>query len=82
MGNWLLIKSQFYPVAVSWWMGFLLLTIVAERLELSRFLKITTLQNNLLLAALSVAFAGLLFHFIYMEAMCLLRVNSNCRMAI
>lgn len=34
-GNVILIKSQFYPMALPWWMGYLLFTIVAERLELS-----------------------------------------------
>lgn len=65
IGNWLLIKNQFYPQAVSWWMGYLLLTIVAERLELSRFLQVSKLQNNLLLGSLAIAFAGLIipFHF-------------------
>jgi hypothetical protein len=63
MGNWLLIKNEFYPQAVPWWMGYLLLTIVAERLELSKFLKVTAFQQNLLNAALVVAFAGLLIPF-------------------
>ena len=63
MGNWLLIKTAFYPVAVPWWMGYLLLTIVAERLELSRFLMITKFQQNLLIGSLLIAFAGLLIPF-------------------
>jgi hypothetical protein len=63
IGNWLLIRGQFYPQAVPWWMGFLLFTIVAERLELSRFLQLTKIQNNLLLGALLIAFVGLLIPF-------------------
>ena len=63
MGNWLLIKTGFYPVAVPWWMGYLLFTIVAERLELSRFLRVTTFQQNLLNGSLLIAFIGLLLPF-------------------
>jgi len=65
IGNWLLIKNQFYPQSVPWWMGYLLLTIVAERLELSRFLQVSKLQNNMLLGSLLIAFAGLLIPFHY-----------------
>ena len=63
MGNWLLIRNGFYPQAVPWWMGYLLFTIVAERLELSRFLQVTTFQQNLLNSSLLIAFAGLLLPF-------------------
>ncbi len=52
IGNILIWKTHFYPDAVTWWMGFLLFTIVAERLELSRFLGLSNFKRNLLLAAL------------------------------
>ncbi|MEI6946767.1 hypothetical protein V9K67_06150 [Paraflavisolibacter sp. H34] len=51
-GNIILFHTHFYPYAVSWWMAFLLLTIVAERLELSRFLALNNAQRAWLLAAL------------------------------
>ena len=45
---------------VFWWFGFLLLTIFAERLELSRFLAISNLQRALAAAAVAAYFVGLL----------------------
>lgn len=47
--------GQPLPVVVPWWLGFLVLTIAAERLELSRLLAPTPLRMPLLIAA-----AGLL----------------------
>lgn len=38
LGNFVLINTGLVAAAVPWWMGFLLLTIVGERLELSKFL--------------------------------------------
>lgn len=63
LGTWLLIRTQFYPRIVPWWMGFLLFTIVAERLELSRFLQVSKQQHLLLWLTLGVAFAGLIVPF-------------------
>jgi hypothetical protein len=40
VGNSTLIHTSFYPSAFPWWMGFLLFTIVGERLELSKFLPV------------------------------------------
>ncbi|MDN5205040.1 hypothetical protein QQ008_26865 [Fulvivirgaceae bacterium BMA10] len=40
IGNILLSLHHFYPQVFPWWMGFLLLTIVAERLELTKFLPV------------------------------------------
>ena len=62
-GNVILLKTHFYPNAVTWWMGFLLFTIVAERLELSRFVALTTIQRNLLIIFLSVVMASLFWPF-------------------
>lgn len=62
-GNGLLLQTHFYATAVPWWMGFFLFTIVAERLELSRFLPLTGGQRNLLLLCLLIAFVGLLIPF-------------------
>lgn len=59
IGNFLLLQTGFYPQAVTWWMAFLLFTIVAERLELSRFLALTKWKQTWLVAALSVTFLSL-----------------------
>jgi hypothetical protein len=63
IGNIIVWKTHFYPNAVNWWMGFLLLTIVAERLELSRFLGLSHFKRNLLLIALGSVGAGLIWPF-------------------
>jgi hypothetical protein len=51
-GNVILLRTDAYSDAVTWWMEFLLLTIVAERLELSRFLGLTKAKQSLLLGCL------------------------------
>ncbi|OLY91486.1 hypothetical protein SAMN05444008_103300 [Cnuella takakiae] len=58
-------KTHFYPNAIPWYMAFLLFTIVAERLELSRFQNITPFMRNSLLAALGLVLLSLFmpFHF-------------------
>jgi hypothetical protein len=63
IGNILLLKTGFYPLAAPWWIAFLLLTIVAERLELSRFLPITAWQLSILWAALALFVASLIQPF-------------------
>jgi hypothetical protein len=63
IGNIVLILWGLYPVAVPWWIAFLLLTITAERLELSKFLPFGRLKKNLLFAALALFVAGLLLPF-------------------
>lgn len=62
-GNIILLKTHFYPNAVTWWMGFLLFTIVAERLELSRFLALTRTKRNLLLVGLTAVMLSLFWPF-------------------
>jgi hypothetical protein len=63
VGNILLLKTKFYPNAVNWWMVFLLFTIIAERLELSRFLSLTSFKRNILLVSIGITFAALLLPF-------------------
>jgi hypothetical protein len=63
VGNVLLLSERFYPVAFPWWMGFLLFTIVSERLELSKFLPVTQQQKNVLVAFLGLFVTGLLLPF-------------------
>ncbi|MVM42120.1 hypothetical protein GO730_38015 [Spirosoma sp. HMF3257] len=59
IGHVLVVKTGFYPLAVPWWIAFLLLTIVAERLELSRFLPIKSWQRLLLWGAIGVFLIGI-----------------------
>jgi hypothetical protein len=47
IGNLILLRKTSYPHAVPWWMAFLLFTIVAERLELNRFLALTKAKTYL-----------------------------------
>jgi len=63
IGNSILYKINFYPSAVTWWMGFLLFTIVAERLELSRFLALTNFRRNLLWFCVAMVAIGLVWPF-------------------
>jgi hypothetical protein len=63
IGDVLLLNRQFYPMAFPWWMAFLLLTITAERLELSKFLPVTNQHKAILVALLSLFVLGLVFPF-------------------
>ncbi|MGK7389077.1 MAG: hypothetical protein ACNS60_01945 [Candidatus Cyclobacteriaceae bacterium M2_1C_046] len=64
IGNILVIRYNLYPMALPWWLSFLLLTIVGERLELTKFLPVSKLQKQLLLLLLTVAVValGIFFH--------------------
>jgi hypothetical protein len=63
VGNVMLIRTQFYPASFPSWMGFLLLTITAERIELSKFLPVSTNAKYLLLGFLALFLLGLLIPF-------------------
>ena len=63
IGYIVLWQQQFYPAVVPWWMAFLLFTIVAERLELSRFLPLKQSQRTTLLVILSMLLASLFIPF-------------------
>ncbi len=60
VGNGLWLFGQPTFVLVHWWMGFLVLTIVGERLELSRIVSPSKLRTWTLVAATLVYGAGLL----------------------
>lgn len=62
-GNLLLIAAKFYPMAFPWWVGFMLLIIVSERLELMKFLPVTSRQKFVLVLCLIAYVAGTLFSF-------------------
>jgi hypothetical protein len=55
IGNILLLTTGIYPLTISWWMGFVLLIITAERLELTKFLPVTN-QTKLILVFSLAAF--------------------------
>jgi hypothetical protein len=59
VGNALLLKSDFVPMVVPWWIAFLLFTIVGERLELSRFLPV----KRIFILVLYILIAGVFCSF-------------------
>jgi hypothetical protein len=63
VANILLFKRQLYPVSFPWWMSFILLTIVGERLELSRFLPVPGKARTLLYVVLAIFWVGLILPF-------------------
>lgn len=63
LGNILLLTRNFYPLSFPWWMAFLLFTIVAERLELSKFLPVTKANKNVLLIFLGIFLLGVMLPF-------------------
>ena len=62
-GNFILLYSGFVPAAVPWWIGFILFTIVGERLELSKFLPTPKLAKSGLLLLLTLFFIGIWIPF-------------------
>ena len=58
VGNVIWVTGQFIPTAVPWWVAFLVLTIVGERLELSRFLPRTPARQPTFVAAAGIYLAG------------------------
>lgn len=59
VGNALWLAGVPIPEMVYWWMAFLVLTIVGERLELSRFLPPSRYSRPLFTAAIALYLAGL-----------------------
>lgn len=59
VGNGLWLAGWMVPNIVFWWAGFLILTIVGERLELSRILRLSTTAQVLFFATLLLFLAGL-----------------------
>jgi hypothetical protein len=60
VGNGLWLAGYAIFRIVFWWMGFLVLTIAGERLELNRVLKQTPLVRGAFVAAMAVVSAGIL----------------------
>lgn len=63
IGNAMLIHQQFYPSAFPWWMGFILFTITAERLELSKFLPVSKNSRHRLLGFMALFILSLIVPF-------------------
>lgn len=63
IGNILLFHTNFYPIAVPWWIGFTLLIITAERLELMKFLPVEKKSYRWLYTLLSIFFISLVLSF-------------------
>jgi hypothetical protein len=63
VGNLLLLLKNQYIIASSWWTGFLFLTIVGERLELTKFLPINRFKLSILVGSVVVFVLGLLLPF-------------------
>jgi hypothetical protein len=59
-GNLLWLRGWSIPRVVPWWMGFLVLTIVGERLELSRLSRPSRARQAMFLLATAVFVAGML----------------------
>lgn len=71
IGNFLAWHFGMIAAGSTWWIGFLLFTIVGERLELSQFLPVPTWSKQALGILLSLFFIGLVlpFHGIGNEVM-------------
>jgi hypothetical protein len=63
LGNFMFMKSGFIPMATSWGMGFLLFTVVGERLELSKFLPTPNTAKKGLILLLALFFLGMWMPF-------------------
>jgi hypothetical protein len=60
LGNFKLWIQNFYPATIPYFVGFFLLIIVGERLELSRFLPVSRLKINTLCGLLLIWIVGVL----------------------
>ena len=63
IGNAILVKTNFYPSAVMWWIAFVFFTITGERLELSRYLMISSFKKYLLVVFMLIYIIGILIPF-------------------
>ena len=59
IGNLVWLLGQPIPLAVLWWMGFLVFTIAGERLELSRILRLSTWAQRSFLAIVVLLLIGM-----------------------
>ncbi len=59
LGNLVWLAGRPIAVAALWWMGFLIVTIAGERLELSRMLRLTVAARALFVVSLIVMVSGM-----------------------
>ena len=59
VGNLVVLFGGAAWLAVGWWMGFLLLTVAGERLELSRILRLSAKVQNMFIAIAAIYVLGL-----------------------
>ncbi|WP_029215128.1 hypothetical protein [Kallotenue papyrolyticum] len=64
VGNLLWLAGRALPLVVPWWSSFLVITIVGERLELSRMLRLTPWRSGTFLAALALLAGGLIISLV------------------
>jgi len=62
-GNVILLVTVKYAVSVTWWFAFFLLTITAERLELTRYLPVSNNKKIILMMLLGLFITGIVFPF-------------------
>jgi len=62
-GNLFLIMILRYPESTTWWISFFLLTITAERLELSRYLPVSERRKYILIILLLIFVIGIILPF-------------------
>lgn len=62
-GNVILLISGFYPASLPWWTAFALFIIVAERIELMKFLPVTAGQKKQLVVLLVIYLIGCALSF-------------------
>jgi hypothetical protein len=62
-GNILLLTKLFYPLAFPWWAAFALFIIAAERLELMKFLPVSSMDKRVFIFILLGFVVGVLFSF-------------------
>ncbi|MDX5339375.1 MAG: hypothetical protein LPK25_10125 [Cyclobacteriaceae bacterium] len=63
IGNFLSWQTGLIAAGSTWWIGFLLFTIVGERLELSQFLPVPSCSQNALKSLLALFTVGLIVPF-------------------
>jgi len=64
IGNGLWLAGRALPMAVPWWVAFLILTIAGERLELSRIIRLTSYSYALFTVVLLLILGGLLISLV------------------
>jgi len=68
IGNLIYLSGSPVFQAVSWWGGFLILTIAGERLELSRMLRPAGIARVLFLVVVSILFSGMVWTWFVFDA--------------